>query len=93
MCKVKKEEQCEKGNVRSEMSLHKGICISTVAATEDNLCARFPHDGATVHFTRPIRNHGREFRNRCIFAGDGGFAWPSRSPELIPLEFFILEPP
>jgi hypothetical protein len=67
--------------------LDKRICISTVAGRVDDLRARFPHDCVSAHFTRAVRNHVRGFRDRWIFAGSVGFAWPSRSPD-----FFILEP-
>jgi hypothetical protein len=82
-----------RGTYGRKCLLRKGICVSAVAGRMDNLRARFPHDGAPAHFARAIRGHGRAFHDRWNFAGGGGFAWPSRSPELTPLDFFILEPP
>ena len=82
-----------RGTCGRKCLLHKEICISAVAGRVDNLRAQFLHDGAPTHFTRAIRNHGRAFLDPWIFAGDGGFAWPSLPTELTSLDFLILEPP
>jgi hypothetical protein len=46
-------------------------------------------DGAPPHFCHHVRNHlEREMAGRCIGRG-GPIAWPSRSPDLTPLDFFL----
>lgn len=47
------------------------------------------HDGATCHFARSVREHLNEaFPGRWIGRG-GPIAWPPRSPDLNPIDFFI----
>lgn len=49
----------------------------------------FMHDGAPAHFSRIVRNYLTErFENRWIGRG-GPVAWPPRSPDLTPLDFFV----
>lgn len=46
-------------------------------------------DGAPPHYAREVRQHLNErFPNRWIGRG-GAIAWPPRSPDLNPLDFFI----
>ena len=49
----------------------------------------YQHDGAPAHFTANVRNYlDRHFPARWI--GRGGYvAWPARSPDLTPLDFFL----
>lgn len=49
----------------------------------------FMHDGAPPHFSVAVRNHlNNVFPNRWI--GRGGYiAWPPRSPDLTPLDFYL----
>ncbi|CAK1590750.1 unnamed protein product [Parnassius mnemosyne] len=47
------------------------------------------HDGAPPHYARAVRDHLNErFPNRWIGRG-GPIAWPPRSPDLNPLDFFL----
>ncbi|KAJ4431598.1 hypothetical protein ANN_20197 [Periplaneta americana] len=49
----------------------------------------FLHDGAPAHFSRTARRYlDRRFPNRWIGRG-GRIAWPSRSPDLNPLDFYL----
>lgn len=49
----------------------------------------FMQDGAPPHFTLDVRRHlNVTFRNRWIARG-GPVAWPARSPDLNPLDFFV----
>lgn len=49
----------------------------------------FQHDGAPPHFTRDVRGHlNRRFGQRWIGRG-GPIAWPPRSPDLTPLDYFF----
>ncbi|GFW01257.1 DUF4817 domain-containing protein [Trichonephila clavipes] len=49
----------------------------------------FQQDGAPSHYTRHVREHlDRTFPNRWIGRG-GPVAWPPRSPDLSPLDFFL----
>ena len=49
----------------------------------------FQHDGATPHFASAVHYH----LNRCLrqrwIRRDGPTAWPRRSPDLTPLDFFF----
>lgn len=49
----------------------------------------YQQDGAPPHNTRAVRNFlNQEFPQRWI--GNGGFiAWPARSPDLSPLDFYL----
>lgn len=48
----------------------------------------FMHDGAGPHYARVVFEHlNKEFPNRWIGRG-GPMAWPARSPDLNPLDFF-----
>lgn len=45
-------------------------------------------DGAPAHFARNVREHVDE--NYTPWIGRGGtIAWPARSPDLTPLDFFL----
>jgi len=49
----------------------------------------FQHDGAPPHFSLDVRRHlNRRFGQRWIGRG-GPTAWPPRSPDLTPLDFFL----
>ncbi|GBN41973.1 hypothetical protein AVEN_258019-1 [Araneus ventricosus] len=50
---------------------------------------RFLHDGAPAHFSIAVRNHlDATHPGRWIRRG-GPVAWPPRSPDLNPLDFFF----
>lgn len=51
----------------------------------------FMHDGAPAHFSRLVRNWlGQPFVYGDHWIGRGGpIAWPPRSPDLNPLDFFL----
>ncbi|KAJ4449984.1 hypothetical protein ANN_01391 [Periplaneta americana] len=50
---------------------------------------QFLHDGAPAHFSRTARrNLDRRFPDRLIGRG-GPIAWPPRSPDLNPLDFYL----
>jgi hypothetical protein len=47
------------------------------------------HDGAPTHFDRVVTDHLNErFHERWIRRG-GPVSWPPRSPDLIPLDFYL----
>lgn len=47
------------------------------------------HDGAPAHYTLDVRQYlNQKFPNRWIGRG-GPVAWPARSPDLNPLDFFL----
>ena len=49
----------------------------------------FQHDGCPAHFGLQVRHHLNEtYPNRWIGRG-GPVAWPPRSPDLTPLDFFL----
>ncbi|KAJ4442906.1 hypothetical protein ANN_04500 [Periplaneta americana] len=49
----------------------------------------FLHDGASAHFSRTARRYlDRRFPDRWIGRG-GPIAWPPRSPDLNPLDFYL----
>ncbi|KAJ4434108.1 hypothetical protein ANN_16428 [Periplaneta americana] len=49
----------------------------------------FLHDGAPAHFSRTARRYlDRRFPDRWI-GRDGAIAWPPRSPDLNPLDFYV----
>jgi hypothetical protein len=49
----------------------------------------FMHDGAPAHFDRVVRDHLNErFHERWIGRGSP-VSWPSRSPDLTPLDFYL----
>jgi hypothetical protein len=48
----------------------------------------FQHDGAPPHYTRHVRDYLNEsFLNRWLGRG-GPVAWPPRSPDLTPLDYY-----
>lgn len=50
----------------------------------------FQHDGAPPHFGLQVRNWlNRAYPNRWIGRGSEAIAWPPRSPDLTPLDFFF----
>ena len=50
----------------------------------------FQHDGTPAHFTLDVREYlNNVFPNRWIGRG-GPVQWPPRSPDLTPVDFFIL---
>ena len=49
----------------------------------------FQHDGAPPHYSRLVREYlNASFRNRWLGRG-GPVAWPPRSPDLTPLDYYI----
>ena len=49
----------------------------------------FQHDGALPHYTRHVREYLNEsFPDRCLGRG-GPVAWPPRSPDLTPLDYYL----
>ena len=49
----------------------------------------FQHDGAPAHFAFAIRRHlDKRFGLQWIGRG-GPIAWPPRSPDLIPLDYYL----
>jgi len=49
----------------------------------------FQHDGAPPHYTRHAREYLNEsFPNRWLGRG-GPVAWPPRSPDLTPLDYYL----
>ncbi|KAJ4427702.1 hypothetical protein ANN_25354 [Periplaneta americana] len=49
----------------------------------------FLHDGAPAHFSRTARRYlDRRFPDRWV-GGGGPIAWPPRSPDLNPLDFYL----
>ena len=49
----------------------------------------FQHDGAPSHYTRHVRDYLNEsFPNRWLGRG-GPVAWPPRSPNLTPLDYYL----
>lgn len=49
----------------------------------------FQHDGAPAHYARRVREYlNEEFPRRWIGRG-GPIAWPPRSPDLTPLDFYL----
>ena len=49
----------------------------------------FQHDGAPLHYTRHVRDYLNEsFPNGSLGRG-GPVAWPPRSPDLMPLDFYL----
>lgn len=48
----------------------------------------YQHDGAPAHFARDVRNHLND--RFSLWIGRGGrVAWPARSPDLTPIDFFL----
>jgi len=49
----------------------------------------FQHDGAPPHYTRHVREYLNEsFPNHWLGHG-GPVAWPQRSPDLTPLDYYV----
>ena len=49
----------------------------------------FQHDGVPPHYTRHVREYLNEyFPNRRLGRG-GPVAWPPRSPDLTPLDYYL----
>ena len=49
----------------------------------------FQHDGAPPHYTWRVREHlNKSFSNRWLGRG-GPVAWPPRSPDLTPLDYYL----
>ena len=49
----------------------------------------FQHDGAPPHYTRHVRDYLNEsFPNRWL-GRRGPVAWPPRSPDLTPLDYYL----
>jgi hypothetical protein len=49
----------------------------------------FIRDEAPAHFDRVVRDHlNKQFHQRWIGRG-GSLSWPSRSPDLTPIDFYL----
>jgi len=49
----------------------------------------FQHNGAPPHYTRHVTEYLNEsFPNHCLGRG-GPIAWPLRSPDLTPLDYYL----
>lgn len=49
----------------------------------------FQHDGAPIHFTRPVTDYlNTQYPGRWI-GRNGPLLWPARSPDLTPLDYFL----
>ena len=49
----------------------------------------FQHDGAPSHFSLAVRDQlDQRFDQQCIGCG-GPLAWPARSPDFIPLDYYL----
>ena len=49
----------------------------------------FQHDGAPPHYTRHLRDYLNEFCPNCWLGRGGPSAWPPRSPDLTPLDYYL----
>ena len=49
----------------------------------------FQHDGALPHYTRHVREYLNESFPNCWLGRDGPVAWPPRSPDLTPLDYYL----
>ena len=49
----------------------------------------FQHDGAPPHYTRNVREYLNESFPNCWLGRGGPIAWPPRSPDLIPLDYYL----
>lgn len=49
----------------------------------------FQHDGAPAHFSLLVREHLNENFRGCWIGRGGPVAWPARSPDLTPLDYFL----
>jgi hypothetical protein len=48
------------------------------------------HDGAMAHFSRAVGDVlSNTYHDQWIFRGGGPTAWPPRSPDLNPLDFYL----
>jgi hypothetical protein len=50
---------------------------------------RFQHDGAPPHFTLQVREYLTEVWGHRWIGRGGPVAWPARSPDLTPLDYFL----
>ena len=49
----------------------------------------FPHDGAPPHYTWHVREYLNESFPNCWLGHGGPVAWPPRSPQLKPLDYYL----
>jgi hypothetical protein len=49
----------------------------------------FQHDGAPPHYYRRVRQYLDKWRGDHWIGRGGSVAWPARSPDLTPLDFFF----
>jgi hypothetical protein len=49
----------------------------------------FQHDGAPPHYYRRVRQYLDNWRGDHWIGRGGPVAWPARSPDLTPLDFFL----
>lgn len=52
-------------------------------------CIWYQHDGAPCHSTRNVREYLLQTFNGRVIGRFVEFAWPARSPDLNPLDFFL----
>ena len=68
-------EQSEIGNMRSKISLHNEISVSTAAGQAGNLCMWLCHDSAPAQLTHAVRHHLDPAIRDC-WMGEWGITWP-----------------
>lgn len=49
----------------------------------------YQHDGAAPHYARIVRTYLNNWRDQQWIGRGGPIAWPPRSPDLTPLDFFL----
>ena len=49
----------------------------------------FQHDGAPPHYTRHVRDYLNESFPNCWLGHGGPVAWPPRSPDLTPIDYYV----
>lgn len=81
------------GNLNGEMYLHFLRNILPELLEDVELDVRqvlwFQHDGAPPHYHRRVRNYLPRAFGRRVIAREAECAWPARSPDLTPLDFFF----
>lgn len=81
------------GNVTSDayVEMLTDYLLPTLARMGYDSCEIcYMHDGAPAHYTLEVRECLTDNFERWIGRGEGAYiAWPSRSPDLNPLDFFV----
>lgn len=76
-------------NMHSYLHMLKHNILPSIVALQDKQTVWFMHDGAPAHYSRIVRNYlDAEFPNHWIGRA-GPIPWPSRSPDLTPIDFFL----